>query len=223
MTSDTITADGAPASTAAPRARSASDSRGGDDHRGQRRLRQVREDRVEEQQQQHDGAGARRRRSAGSSRSAFSATAVRDALVDTAKPWNRPAAMFAAPMPIISWSGRPSRLRRAAKLAEVAIVSVSETRVMPSAAIDSGPTSPTFVHGTLGVGKPRGSAPTVDTPWADSSSDRRDDGGADDHDQDGRDAGQPRQHDQRDEAGRAPTARRRARSSSCVTNALPRR
>jgi hypothetical protein len=33
-----------------------------------------------------------------------SATAVREALVLTGKPWNRPAAMFAAPMPSISWS-----------------------------------------------------------------------------------------------------------------------
>ena len=34
-----------------------------------------------------------------------SATAVREPLVDTAKPWKNPAAMLAAPMPIISWSG----------------------------------------------------------------------------------------------------------------------
>ena len=32
-----------------------------------------------------------------------SATAVREPLVLTGKPWNRPAARFAAPMPIISW------------------------------------------------------------------------------------------------------------------------
>ncbi len=33
---------------------------------------------------------------------ACSATAVREPLDETAKPWNRPAAAFAAPMPIIS-------------------------------------------------------------------------------------------------------------------------
>ncbi len=100
---------------------------------------------------------------------AFSATAVRDALLEIVKPWNRPAEMLAAPTPIISLSALTDSLRRAAKLAEVAIVSVIDTRVMPTAAISSGPTSPTFVHGTVGVGKPRGSAPTVDTPRADRS------------------------------------------------------
>ncbi len=34
---------------------------------------------------------------------ACSATAVRDPLVLTGNPWNRPAAMLAAPTPIISW------------------------------------------------------------------------------------------------------------------------
>ena len=67
-----------------------------------------------------------------------SATAVREPLVETAKPWKNPAAMFAAPMPIISWSGSTSSPRRAAKLVEVAIVSVSETSVMPTAAMSSG-------------------------------------------------------------------------------------
>ena len=35
---------------------------------------------------------------------ACSATAVRDPLVLTGKPWNRPAETLAVPMPIISWS-----------------------------------------------------------------------------------------------------------------------
>ena len=35
---------------------------------------------------------------------ACSATAVRDPLVLTGNPWKKPAAMFAAPIPIISWS-----------------------------------------------------------------------------------------------------------------------
>ena len=34
---------------------------------------------------------------------ACSATAVREPLVLTGKPWKSPAAMFAAPIPIISW------------------------------------------------------------------------------------------------------------------------
>ena len=37
-----------------------------------------------------------------------SATAVRDPLVLTGKPWNSPAEMLAAPMPIISWSASTS-------------------------------------------------------------------------------------------------------------------
>ena len=37
---------------------------------------------------------------------ACSATAVREPLVLTGKPWKKPAAMFAAPMPTISWSPR---------------------------------------------------------------------------------------------------------------------
>ena len=93
-----------------------------------------------------------------------SATAVREPLVDTAKPWKSPAAMFAAPMPIISWLGSTSSPRRAAKLVAVAIVSVNDTSVMPTAAINRGTTSPAFVHGSVGVGIPCGSAPTVVTP-----------------------------------------------------------
>ena len=90
-----------------------------------------------------------------------SATAVRDPLVETANPWTSPAATFAAPMPIISWFGSTSSPRRAAKADEVAIVSVSDTSVMPTAAMSSGPTSESCVHGSDGVGKPCGSEPTV--------------------------------------------------------------
>ena len=46
---------------------------------------------------------------------ACSATAVRDPLVLTGKPWKKPAAMFAAPMPTISWLPRTCSPRRAAK------------------------------------------------------------------------------------------------------------
>src|SRR3984885_5922317 len=97
---------------------------------------------------------------------ACSTTAVRDPLVDTAKPWRKPAARLAAPMPIISWFGSTSSSRRAPKLEEVAIVSASDTSVMPTAATIKGPTSAHFVQGTDGLGTPLGSVPTVATPCA---------------------------------------------------------
>ena len=83
-----------------------------------------------------------------------SATAVREPLVDTAKPWKNPAARLAVPMPTISWFGSTSSPRRAAKLVDVAIVSVSDTNVMPMAAASSGPTSPMSVQGNAGRGRP---------------------------------------------------------------------
>ena len=67
-------------------------------------------------------------------------------------------------MPIISLSALTVSPRRAAKLADVAIVSVSDTRVMPMAAIAIGPRSSSFVQGTSGCGRPWGSGPTVETP-----------------------------------------------------------
>ena len=110
-----------------------------------------------------------------------SATAVREPLVDTAKPWKSPAAMFAAPMPIISWSGSTSSPRRAAKLVAVAMVSVSDTRVMPTPATSSGPTSLTLVHGTARAsGTPAGASPPSPPPVGREVEHRRHDGGADD-------------------------------------------
>ena len=97
---------------------------------------------------------------------ACSTTAVRDPLVDTAKPCTSPAARLAAPMPIISWFGSTSSPRRAPKLAEVAIVSASDTSVMPMAATINGATSASFVQGNDGAGTPRGKTPTVFTPCA---------------------------------------------------------
>ena len=73
-----------------------------------------------------------------------SATAVRDPLVLTGKPWNRPAAMFAAPIPIISRLPSISCPVRAANADAVEIVSVSETRAMPSAPPNSGHRSATL-------------------------------------------------------------------------------
>ena len=73
-------------------------------------------------------------------------------------------------MPTISWSGSTSSPRRAAKLVAVAIVSVSDTSVMPTAPTRSGPTSDHLVQGSAGTGTPWGSVPTVFTPWSARSS-----------------------------------------------------
>ena len=77
----------------------------------------------------------------------FSATAVREPLVEIGNPWNSPANALAAPIPIISWLAFTSSPRRAAKLVEVAIVSASETSVIPTAAASSAPTSPRSTEG----------------------------------------------------------------------------
>ena len=69
---------------------------------------------------------------------ACSATAVRDPLVLTGKPWKSPAAMLAAPMPIISWSPWTRSPRRAANDDAVDIVSASATTAMATAPRNSG-------------------------------------------------------------------------------------
>jgi hypothetical protein len=74
--------------------------------------------------------------------------------------------MFEVPMPTISWSAFTSSPRRAAKLVAVAMVSVNDTIVMPTAPMSRGPTSDSFVHGNAGAGTPWGSEPTVLTPCA---------------------------------------------------------
>ena len=66
-------------------------------------------------------------------RPAWAATAVRDPLVLTGKPWKSPAARLAAPIPIISPRPLTSSSLRAANDDAVEIVSVSETTAMPSA------------------------------------------------------------------------------------------
>jgi hypothetical protein len=97
---------------------------------------------------------------------ACSDTAVRDPLVLTGKPWNRPAAMFAAPIPIISWSPRTRSPRRAAKEDAVDIVSASATTAIATAPSSSAGMSPHGTVGTVKGGNPWGSTPTVDTPSA---------------------------------------------------------
>ena len=89
---------------------------------------------------------------------ACSATAVRDPLVLTGKPWKRPAARLAAPMPIISWLASTSWPVRAANADEVEMVSVSDTSVMPSAPGHQQRTGrPSSTLGTVNGGKPWGS------------------------------------------------------------------
>ena len=69
--------------------------------------------------------------------------------------------MFDEPMPIISLFGLTRSPRRALNDVDRAIVSVSDTSVIPTAATSNGTTSPMSVHGTLGVGSPSGRVPTV--------------------------------------------------------------
>ena len=95
---------------------------------------------------------------------ACSATAVRDPLVLTGNPWKRPAARFAAPMPIISFSPSISSPLRAANDDAVEIVSVSETRAIPNAPAANSPMSDSLMSGTVKGGNPWGSTPTTSTP-----------------------------------------------------------
>ena len=95
-----------------------------------------------------------------------SATAVRDPLVEIANPWKKPAATLAAPMPIISWFGCSSSPRRAAKADAVAMVSVSDTSTMPTAARTNGPTSPTDGARERRARDALRQDPTVAIPWS---------------------------------------------------------
>ena len=72
---------------------------------------------------------------------AWSATAVREPLVLTGKPWNRPAEMFAAPIPIISWLPRTCSSCFDANADAVDMVSASATTAIASAPTNSGGTS----------------------------------------------------------------------------------
>lgn len=92
---------------------------------------------------------------------ARSATAVRDPLVLIGKPWKKPAAMLAAPMPIISWLAVTSWPVRAAKADDVEIVSARDTTVMPIAATSRTGRSDTPTRGMVSGGKPLGRTPTT--------------------------------------------------------------
>ena len=87
---------------------------------------------------------------------ACSATAVREPLVLTGKPWKKPAAMLAAPIPIISRLPSTSSPDRSAKADEVAIVSASETSAMPNAPPISVGRSEQLMSGMVNGGNPCG-------------------------------------------------------------------
>ena len=85
---------------------------------------------------------------------ACSATAVREPLVETGNPWNRPAATFAEPIPIISWFPRIRSPLRSAKADAVEIVSTNATRAMPSAPGRSCAISVSDTSGIVNGGNP---------------------------------------------------------------------
>ena len=131
---------------------------------------------------------------------ACSATAVREPLVEMAKPWKNPAAMFDAPMPTISWLGSISSPRRAAKAVAVAIVSVSDTSVMPSAATKSGTRSLVLGPWHRRRRNTLGQWPGHLDAHGGESEHGGDDGGTDHGDEHGRDLlGEAGQHEQEDE------------------------
>ena len=107
-----------------------------DDDRGEHGHRQVGDEPGHEHEHREHEARPPRRRSAASCAPACSATAVRELLVLTGKPLKRPAATFAAPMPMISWLSSTSTPCRAANPDETLIVSPTATSVMPIGAAD---------------------------------------------------------------------------------------
>ncbi len=94
------------------------------------------------------------------------ATAVRDADALTGNPLNNPAARFAAPSAMISWSLSTRSPRFDARLRDKVVVSASMTNAIPAAATSSLPVSWRLTSGKLAVGKPEGIRPTTDTPCA---------------------------------------------------------
>ena len=97
---------------------------------------------------------------------ACSATAVREPLVLTGKPWKNPAATLAAPMPIISPLPSTSWPVRAANADAVEMVSASATMAMPTRAGHQQRQVGRRVGHREAAGSPDGSVPTSDTPWS---------------------------------------------------------
>jgi hypothetical protein len=92
------------------------------------------------------------------------ATAVRDPLVETGKPWKSPATRLAAPTPTISRLPSTSAPARAANTLAVEMVSVRDTTAMPTAPAMSRGRSCRGTVGKVSGGKPCGIAPTTSTP-----------------------------------------------------------
>ena len=99
---------------------------------------------------------------------ACSATAVRDPLVLTGKPWKSPAPRLATPIPIISLLPSTSSPDRPANADDVAMVSASETSAIPNAPATSGRRSERCTSGMVSGGNPSGSVPTSFTPCCSS-------------------------------------------------------
>ena len=128
-----------------------------------------------------------------------SATAVRELLAEMAKPRKKPAARLAAPMPIISWFGFTCSPRRALNEVDKAMVSVSDTSVIPTAATQQRNDVTELGPRHSGRGQPLGKgADRGDVEVEHGGHDR----GADDGDEDGGDgAGEAREHEQHGERG----------------------
>ena len=92
---------------------------------------------------------------------ACSATGVRDDEADTGNPPRKPPAMFARPMPAISWLPSTLSPRRAESDRESTALSVKATRAMPAAGSRSAQTSAHSRPPSAGEGRPCGSAPTT--------------------------------------------------------------
>ena len=142
---------------------------------------------------------------------ACSATAVREPLVLTGKPWKKPAPRFAAPMPIISLLPSISWPVRAANAEAVEIVSVRDTSAMPSGSRNQ---QREVGHraGQVRGGEALGQGPDERDPVAGEIEAPRARDRGDDRDQHAGDPGQPalKDQDQR-EADHARRQRRRRR------------
>ena len=92
---------------------------------------------------------------------ACSATGVREEEADTGKPPRRPPAIFASPIPDISWLPDTLSPRRAARERDSTAVSANATSAMPAAGSASEATSAHVRPPSAGAGRPCGSAPTT--------------------------------------------------------------
>ena len=195
---------------------------GGDHDRGQRGLGQVPEQPGQDDDRQRRSARRRRAPVSWLRAPARSATAVRDPLVLTGKPWKSPAARFAAPIPIISWLPSTSCPVRAANADDVEIVSASDTSAMPER-----PGGERAEVGQLGRGdgQRRESLrehPDQRDPAGGQVEDRGGGDGEHDHDEHRRHLGQPPLQHQDDDDARDPE-HRRGRDRLAVGQAAARR